>query len=221
MIINGKEVEVIVTENKRYYGYKLRFKMPNILYVEMGKNSLSLEEIIAKHKRFINNILNYVKPDESNVIHYLGKEYKINVIESLFDNLIFNEDEINIYSKKLDKIHIKKIIYDMYERTLRDIVLKYDSKVKRDFKINFDVTYKYSIVKTYFGECYPKRRLIILNKALAKYDLIYILSVIYHEYAHFYYSNHQKGFYKLLDSLFPDYQNIQKNLRKIKYLDLY
>ena len=176
--------------------------------------------VLSHYKRFINNRLNYESPKESE-IHYLGQVYKLNIKESEFDNLIFDGDIINIYTKKLDKIHIKKIIYDMYERTLRDIILKYEDKIKTDFKINFDVKYKYSIVKTYFGECYPKRRVIILNKMLAKYDLIYILSVIYHEYAHFYYSNHQKGFYNMLNGLFPDYENIQKNLRKIKYLDLY
>ena len=55
----------------------------------------------------------------------------------------------------------------------------------------------------------------------SSYELKYILSVIYHEYAHFYVSGHSDRFYNLLESVFIDYKKTQANLRKTKYLDLY
>ena len=150
--------------------------------------------------------------DETNLFEcVVTDEYEGYRIDKLISELV----------ESVSRTYIKKLIDELYNDYLKSIVDKNISDIKTRFNLKSEITFEYKAVKTYFGECYPKRRLIILNKSLAKYDLIYILSVIYHEYAHFYYSNHQKGFYKLLDSLFPDYQNIQKNLRKIKYLDLY
>ena len=66
-----------------------------------------------------------------------------------------------------------------------------------------------------------KQRLIILSTNLAKYEFNYILSVIYHEYAHFYVSGHGDKFYNILENVFPNYKKTQSNLRKTKYSDLY
>ena len=40
MIINGKDVDLRVIESKKFYGYKLKFKAPNILIIERGIKSL-------------------------------------------------------------------------------------------------------------------------------------------------------------------------------------
>ncbi|MCM1197024.1 MAG: M48 family metallopeptidase, partial [Roseburia sp.] len=76
-------------------------------------------------------------------------------------------------------------------------------------------------VKGYYGECFSKKNLIILSTKLAKYDLKYILSVIYHECAHFKYQNHQKEFYDYLEERYPNYQKVQRELRKIRYNEKY
>ncbi|MCR4898950.1 MAG: DUF45 domain-containing protein, partial [Acholeplasmatales bacterium] len=52
-------------------------------------------------------------------------------------------------------------------------------------------------------------------------DIEYILSVLYHEYCHFHYMNHQKEFYDFIELRLPNYRKINSNLRKIKYNDLY
>ena len=60
-----------------------------------------------------------------------------------------------------------------------------------------------------------------MNVKLAKYDIKYILSVIYHECAHFKIQNHQEEYYKYLESIYPNYRKVQKELRSIKYNEKY
>ena len=113
------------------------------------------------------------------------------------------------------------ILYNYYYQILKEIIDKNNERIKNEMDVHFDVKIEYKYVKTYFGECFPKKRLIIMNIKLAKYDIDYILSVLYHEYCHFHYMNHQKGFYDFLEKRFNNYKKINSNLRKIKYNDLY
>jgi len=178
--------------------------------------------ILSRHKRFISKriIKEEINNDE---IHILGNKYKIEIYEADFDNILVDDylKIAKIYTKNNNDNYIFKIIDNYYENVLRSIVDKNIAEIKYKMKISFDIKFIYKRVNTYFGECFSKRNLVILNTKLAKYDLYYILSVIYHELAHFYYQNHQAGFYKLLEKVFPNYKNAQKELRRIKYNEKY
>ena len=104
---------------------------------------------------------------------------------------------------------------------LKKIVENNIEKIKNDMNINFPICIEYKNVKTFYGECIPKRKKLIFSLKLAKYDPIFIYYVIYHELTHFYYSNHQDDFYNLIESKFPNCKKIQHELRKIKYTDRY
>ena len=185
-------------------------------------NDVDIKLLLNKHKRFINNRIKSKIESKtiSDNIHILGKEYKVNKIYSDFNNIIVDDINncINLYIK--NDSYIKKTIYEYYKKVLENIVIKYDLKLKEAFNINFDVTYGYKDVKTYFGECNYKLHHIILALKLAKYDEIYILSVLCHEYAHFYVQNHSEKFYNVVEKAFKNYKKYQSELRKIKYKDL-
>ena len=210
---------IIKPKNRRIY---LRIKDGIIVITTPYKLSEAfIKKMIIKSKKAIDEAL--IKKDDvkSNNIHFLGKEYKVNISLAKHNYIFIDNDEFLIYTKKLDDIHIKKIINEYYNNALKKIVDANYIEIKQKFHIDYDVTFSYKDVKTYFGECYPKRKHIILASKLAKYDYNYILSVIYHEFAHFFYLNHSNSFYNLLEMLFPNYKKIQKSLRMIKYKDIY
>ena len=47
------------------------------------------------------------------------------------------------------------------------------------------------------------------------------MSVLFHEFTHFYVSNHQKEFYDFIEKHYPNYKAVDKQLKSIKYADLY
>lgn len=213
------EVEVIIKRrNKNIY---LRVRDGKILITTPSKLSTDyIEKMILKNYDYILKLLN--KPNIcSDGIHFLGKKYQIEIISSTHNNVLLGDENITIFTRKNEEAYIKRILHLFYGNELKKIVTKYIDEIKKAFNISFDIEFQYKNVKTYFGECYHKRRLVILATKLAKYDLVYILSVIYHELAHFYYQNHSYKFYDLLEKVFPKYKQVQRNLKKIKYYDLY
>ena len=233
--IKGIEFKLIIEEkpnNKNTY-YSLKY--PNIIYMKCNKLTSNPDYIIKnilpriedkilrmyqKNLKLgeINNLDNKI---DENHIHLLGKKYNLNI--SISDKNIIYLDFENIYvqSKIDDQKYIQKIIDTLYNDTLRQIVEDNISGIKSRFSIKYDIKFEYKRAKTYFGECFFKEKRIILSSFLAKYEIKYILSVIYHEIGHFFVHNHQDKFYDLLENVFPDYKETQKELRRIKYLEKY
>ena len=160
-------------------------------------------------------------PLDQTILHFLGKAYKLSIFPSVKDEVVIREEEICIFVKKKETAYIQKILHLFYAKELEKIVEKNILKIKYDFHIYFDILFQYKNVKTYFGLCYFKKRIIVLSTRLAKYDPRYILSVIYHEMGHFFYHNHSMQFYNLLEQVFPNYRKTQSELRKIKYNDFF
>ena len=156
-----------------------------------------------------------------------GKEYKLIVKVDYKYFVKLNNDSIEIHTSTNTKKQVESILYDFYLHQLIEYINSIYSEAIRDFidvkklyYFNDSPLIKYSKVKTYFGKCYPKRNLIVLNVLLAKYDKIYIKSVLYHELCHYSYLDHQAGFYKLYESKFKNARKIQHELKQIKYNDL-
>lgn len=212
---------IIKKNNKRIY---IRPKYPNLVKITTPiKLSISkLEDILLKNYDFIKKVVQSAPLKlSSNKLHFFGKEYNIEIKPSLKNYIELNNDAIYIYAKSNDEITIKAIINKFYTENLKKFVEKEIAEAKNKLGILFNLTIKYKNVKTYFGQCMPKRKIVTFSTKLAKYDEIYIKSVIYHELAHFYYLNHGKDFYLLLESVFPGYMKTHKELKRIKFTDIY
>lgn len=177
-----------------------------------------IENMIQKNFTYI---IHHMKqsPKIEDRIHYLGKIYPLNILLSSTNSVYVKEEEIRVEVK--DFSLVGKLLEELYINTLKNVVETYSSQILSSFQIEFPVKFQYKKVKGYYGECFPKQRKIILATKLAKYDLKYILSVIYHECAHFKYQNHQASFYQYLEQRYPNYRAVQRELRKIVYNEKY
>ncbi len=158
---------------------------------------------------------------KSNVIHYLGKAYNAIIIESKYDNVEVTEDEFIIYTKNNNDSYNKKIVHSFYKTFLENYMNYEIIKAKNIYGIDFDIEIKYKTVKTYFGNCYWKRNLIDFNTLLAKYDPIYIKTVLYHELGHFFNHDHSANFYFKCEMAMPGFKKYDRALKRIHYKDLY
>lgn len=212
-------VNVIIKRSNRHIYLRVR---ENMLWIT-SPASLSdefIKDMILKNYDMIVKAL-CIPPSESGRLHFFGKDYPLEIIGSAFNLVEPLQDKIIIHTKKKENSHIQKLVSLFYAKELSKFVEKNLPPIKSAFHLNEEITFAYKNVKTYFGECFPKRRHIILATKLAKYEPGYILSVIYHEMAHFYYQNHSMQFYSLLEQVYPNYRQVQKSLRKIKYNDMF
>lgn len=183
------------------------------------KLSLSkIEELIAKNFNFI---MKHMKETEKidNQIHFLGKLYALTFLYDKSNMIEMKDTEIVLTIKSL--LDAEKLIQELYKRALIKVVEEYAEEIISLFEMPKDIEFIFKRVKGYYGECFPKKKKIILSTRLAKYELKYILSVIYHECAHFKYPHHQKEYYEYLEQRYPNYKRIQKELRKITYHEQY
>lgn len=194
---------------------KLIFTTPRPLSDDLIKN------MILKNYKEIIKALNQSPSKSKNTIHLFGEEYKIEIIKSNLNLVRIVDDIFYIHTTNNDDAHIQKIVTSFYASKLEEFVEFNQEHIKNKFHIQFDVTFDYKNVSTYYGECFPNRHKIILATKLCKYEKYFILSVIYHEFAHFFYKNHGTEFYMLLEKLFPNYYKTQSILRKIKYNDAF
>ncbi len=202
--------------NRKIY---LRVKNGVVYITTPIKLTLSkIEEMIEKNFSFIVKHM-MSDPKIDNQIHYLGKKYELKIEPSKESRLLIEDNLIHIFSR--GTLDTEKLIEALYRNTLIKIVESYAKDIISSFDMPQEILFQYKKVKGYYGECFPKKRIIILSTQLAKYEVKYILSVLYHECAHFKYQNHQKEFYDYLEERYPNYKKVQKELRKLKYQDVY
>lgn len=217
--INQRDIPVELIykrSNRRIY---LRVKAGVVYITTPIQLSLSkVEEMIAKHFSFImKHMMETEKID--NQIHFLGKLYSLNIQSADKNSLEVKETEIQLRVNSSSVI--EKLIQKLYRNTLRKVVEENAKYIISLFDMPKNVEFTFKNAKGYYGECFPTKKRIILSTKLAKYDMKYILSVLYHECAHFKYQNHQKEFYLYLEERYPNYRQVQRELRKIKYNDKY
>lgn len=217
--INQRDIPVELIykrSNRRIY---LRVKAGVVYITTPIQLSLSkVEEMIAKHFSFImKHMMETEKID--NQIHFLGKLYSLNIQSADKNSLEVKETEIQLRVNSSSVI--EKLIQKLYRNTLRKVVEENVKYIISLFDMPKNVEFTFKNAKGYYGECFPTKKRIILSTKLAKYDMKYILSVLYHECAHFKYQNHQKEFYLYLEERYPNYRQVQRELRKIKYNDKY
>lgn len=217
--INQKDIPVELIykrSNRRIY---LRVKAGVVYITTPVKLSLSkVEELIAKNFNFI---MKHMKETEKidNQINFLGKLYALTFLYDKSNMIEVKDTEIVLTIKSL--LDAEKLIQELYKRALIKVVEEYAEEIISLFEMPKDIEFIFKRVKGYYGECFPKKKKIILSTRLAKYELKYILSVIYHECAHFKYPHHQKEYYEYLEQRYPNYKRIQKELRKITYHEQY
>ncbi len=221
--LNGKGVEVInVIRRRNSIALRVVSDSKIEIYSPYPLKDDDIYNFLSRHKRFIARRI-CTDHQEEDTLHLLGNKYKYRIVQSDFNSLYFDDylKEVRIYTKRNDDKYIFRLVNEYYKGILIDIVNKNIEEIKIKMNIHFNIDFEYKRVNSYYGECFNKKGLVILNTKLAKYEMKYILSVIYHELAHFYYQNHQDKFYKLLEDVFPNYKRIQKELRSIKYNDKY
>lgn len=143
---------------------------------------------------------------------YLGKKFKINIIESTQNLVQIEQDNLNIYTNETADNNIKTMVQNFINTQCNDIFSKLMEKYLEIFSPlgvkNPNLIIKN--LKSKWGSCTPTKNEIMLNQKLIHFDIDCMEYVVLHEYCHFFHQNHSKDFYNFLSQYMPNYK-IYKN----------
>ncbi len=198
--------------------YKCHISAPEKLSYEYIINFLmNNEEFLLKSLEKQKSRSALYESDEHTLI-WLGSTYPVRAVVSPLEYAEFNDDELVIYTKTLDPEHIITIRNKWIDASFAEYVREdLNKEVLRGLKENgFEresAVINFRNMKTRWGSCTYKRNRITLNTKLAAYPKGTVLSVIWHEYAHFWCPRHNLKFYRFLSKLYPEYDKWNSMLK--------
>lgn len=144
---------------------------------------------------------------------YLGKQYRIEIIEGKKNEVSYKGRYIQITTK--NKANVEKLLTDWYKRKAKEKFEEIASPLIEKFQ-KYDVSPSGIYVqnmKTRWGSCTPKGK-IILNPELIKTPKGCIEYVIIHELCHLVHHGHNQKFFELQAKECPLWERWKKKLEQ-------
>ena len=142
-----------------------------------------------------------------------SKKESFYLLGNKYDVITLNNKEIEIID---DKIYVKS--YDYLEKWLKKETKKVFQKRLDDLYNKYEENIPYPglrirKMKTRWGVCNKKTKVVTLNSELIKYSIDKLDYVIIHELSHFLYFDHSPNFWKQVSKYCPNYKKIRKDLK--------
>jgi predicted metal-dependent hydrolase len=157
------------------------------------------------------------KYEDAEKFYIMGKPYNLRVVQSDHDRVIVFQNDIFMYTKKMEDIDYKKRHMEKWYKEMAYEKLK---KIYDKVCGKFNVIYiekpelYFRKMKARWGSYSPIDNKILLNSQLIKVPEECIEYVIVHELCHVRYRNHKKEFYDFLESFLPDWKVRRQELNR-------
>lgn len=146
---------------------------------------------------------------------YLGKQYRLKIIDSDTNGIKLKNGYFFINNSNLNKVNLLLDEW-YYEHAIRIFNQRLDILYNKSFSNNIEKpSLKIRKMKKRWGS-YTKNNEIMLNIELIKASFACIDYIILHELCHSQYFGHNAGFYKLITKLMPDWQKQKARLEKLE-----
>ena len=145
---------------------------------------------------------------------YLGKNYRLKIIQSDDECVKLQRGYIQIFIKNKSNLEKKKkLLNDWYllkaENYFKKIIAKYSNIVNVNIQ-----NIRIRQMKTRWGSCNSAKSYINLNSELIKKPSNAIEYVIFHELAHLIHPNHSREFYNYLSTYMSDWRKRKSRLEQ-------
>jgi len=214
--LSGRDIPILIQYKKIRHTY-LRIKPDQSLFVTtslLTKESTIIDFIKIHEQQILKTLdtINHTKkPLAGSTIDFFGATYPIVYNPLIKKNYLFSNG-IFYYLNEQKKINSLKKFYanEVVEKS-KQLLEKWKMIIGNS--INLDqVSFKSQWMKSQFGSCQSKTKIINLNSVLACFDEQYLEAILLHELVHLKIQNHGKKFYDLLLFYIPNYRLIRHEL---------
>jgi hypothetical protein len=206
----------IIKKNVKNITLKVKTSGEVFLIAPFNASDEHINYILQKKQRWIEKKVEFFK-DFTPITHkekeyvsgedfkYLGKNYRLKVIESEQEEVKLESEYLEVYIKdKSNTLKKEKLINDWYNQEAKskflEIIEEFNKITKKEIK-----SVKIRKMKTRWGSCNTNKSYINLNLELIKKPKKCIEYVILHELTHLIHPNHSKSFYNYLTLHMPDW----------------
>lgn len=179
-----------------------------------------IQDFVAKHTQWIESKQkNIPKYANGEIIKYFDKQYILQVNLSSKNTAkeaknLFGEDILELFLKQDSTKNIKKMIEKWYKSKSQNLIYSIIESHKNT--INREVSHiTLREMTTKWGSCNYKTAKITLNTSLFHKPKICFEYVLTHELVHLIHPNHGKDFYKMLESLMPNWREAKMLLNQL------
>ncbi|WP_300385135.1 SprT family zinc-dependent metalloprotease [Clostridium sp.] len=210
--------ENIEIHKKKVKNVTLKVKRDGSIHLTVPEAATDdyIERIMTNKQEWIESQIkhfneNYEQPKEKEMVSgesfkYLGKNYRLKVIESPEEGVRLYRGYIEIHVKDKNNTAkkqelLKKWYMEKAKKKFTELVNEYKAVVKADVNNIRVIT-----MQTRWGSCNVERRNINLNLELIKKPRYCIEYVILHELAHLKFPNHSKQFWEYMSVHMPNWE---------------
>jgi predicted metal-dependent hydrolase len=136
-----------------------------------------------------------------------GRHYRLKFIKEMKFEITSNQILIN---KKQNNLLLEEHKFKLLHKFIELNISKYSELLDISTPI-----FKIKKYKNKWGLC-DKNNNIYFNKKCIELSKLKIKYIIAHELCHIIYKNHNKNFYKLLESIFPNFEKIEDKIDFVK-----
>ena len=215
-------VQVLRTSNKNMY---LKIKDEKIIV--SAPHKLSLDEINNFVSQHINSFNKYIQQSNANRLYsindkfvfLIGTKYSFDVLTGFSrSSLKVLENKVYIHCKSGSDEEIIRAIKGYLKKYLINYCSLNQEAIEKKMNVaHHDLSFRYK--SSNWGVNYINKKKIILSTRLSHFSDEVIYYVLVHELAHYFYPNHQKEFWALVQKHCPDYKNLRKKLKANKSMD--
>ena len=206
---------LIVKKDVKNINLKVKPNGEVILTAPNDSNDNEIAYVLKKRAEWIDKKIAYF--DEHKALHvkeyvsgenfcYLGRNYRLKVIESLDECVKLQRGYLQVFVKDINDYERKKRLLKAWyseKATMhfKKAIEKYKLIVKEEIE-----TVRVREMKTRWGSCNPAKGYINLNLKLIEKPTECIEYVVFHELAHLVHADHSAKFYNYLNLFMSDWK---------------
>lgn len=205
---NGLEIEYeIIRKNNKNIYFRVKEDLKLYVSVPMYLSAKSILKLISENESAILKMYEHQEDKSKDIdkYQYLGQKYYVEMDPNVSE-VTFKDNKVITPSKELLDKFTKDSINKIYGEEIE--------LCKKCFSTLPEFTWRVRFMKTRWGVCNTKKKIITLNTELIKKDIDLLEYVIIHELCHFFEGNHSKDFWTLVGQAFPKYKEARKRLKE-------
>lgn len=212
---DGRQLRYELTR-KKVKNINYRIKPDGVVYVSASSrvDEGEIVRILLNNAEYIFNSVERLRERErrseqtETEVKWLGSTYPVRVLHNARNTAVLENDELRVMTQ--DDSAVSRLINEWLVRSFTELCGQLDGEVRGELikqGLNPpDAVITIKDMKSRWGSCAYNKGRISINIRLAAYPRDTVLSVFWHEYAHFYHHDHSARFYAFLSRYYPEYR---------------
>lgn len=214
---DGSEIQYELTR-KPVRNINLRVKEDGTLRISANSrvSAARVEEFIISEQGFILRALERIKARNEKssstpeLLKWLGAEYPVRVFSSSRECAVLEQQEMRVFTRDPQPGHIQEMLQGWLAENFTQLCRELNDEVRRSLTESGlkppPTRVAIKDMKSRWGSCTWAKGHISINFRLYAYPRDTVLSVFWHEYAHYWHHDHSARFYSFLDEHYPEYR---------------